>query len=85
MISALECFKDKPEQSVKDIAMEFATLRMIGINLKKENYEISSISNKMTGSLAYYYVSKAIGITEVLDKLQIPFDKEYKLDLSIVV
>ena len=66
--------------------MEFATLGMTGINPKKENYEVPSIPKKMTGyqALAYYYVSWAIGIPEMLDKLQMPFDKEYKLALSMV-
>ena len=44
------------------------------------------MTKKITGyqAIAYYYVSWAIGIPEMLDKLQMPFDKEYKLALSMV-
>ena len=46
MISALEYFKDKPQDTVKSIAMEFATLGIAGIDPKKENYEVLSVSKK---------------------------------------
>lgn len=53
---------------------------------KKENFEVPFIPKKITGYQAqtYYNVSWLIGIPEMLDKLQMPFDKEYNLALSMV-
>ncbi|AOW11405.1 hypothetical protein EM308_14060 [Flavobacterium gilvum] len=47
-----------------------------------KDYKLSSIANKSFSGyqiLAYYYVSWAIAIPEMLSQLQLPFDKEYKL------
>jgi len=84
MISALEFFENKNKESIKTIAFEFGTLGIAGINPKKDNYEVPSVKKKMTGyeTLAYYYVSWAIGIPEMLSELGMPFENEYELAKS---
>ncbi len=82
MVGAIEFFKQMAKPKVKELAFEFATLGMSGIDPKTEGYSIPSIKNKsFTGyqALAYYYVSWATAIPEMLDQLQMPFDKEYVL------
>jgi tetratricopeptide (TPR) repeat protein len=85
MIGALSLLKEKPVEEVKAIAMEFAKLGMTGINPNKKNYEVPSLNKKMSGyqTLAYYYVSWAIAIPEMLSQLQLPFDKEYAIALKM--
>lgn len=82
MVGAIEYFTPISKPKVKELAFEFATLGMSGIDPKKDGYSIPSIKNKtFTGyqTLAYYYVSWAIAIPEMLAQLQMPFDKEYEL------
>lgn len=81
MIGALSLLKQKPVEEVKSIAMEFAKLGMTGIDPKKKNYEVPSLNKQMSGyqTLAYYYVSWAIAIPDMLPQLQLPFNKEYEL------
>ena len=82
MVSALEYFNPMPQFRVKELAFEFATLGMAGIDPKKKGYSVPSIKNaSFSGykALAYYYVSWAVGIPEMLAQLQMPFDKEFEL------
>jgi hypothetical protein len=82
MVGAIEFFKPMAKPKVKELAFEFATLGMSGIDPKTDGYSIPSIKNKsFTGyqALAYYYVSWATAIPEMLAQLQMPFDKEYEL------
>ncbi|MDO6598449.1 tetratricopeptide repeat protein [Oceanihabitans sp. 2_MG-2023] len=82
MVGALEFFKSMNKVKVKELAFEFATLGMTGIDPNKDGYSIPSIKNtSFSGykALAYYYVSWAVGIPEMLSQLQMPFDKEYAL------
>jgi tetratricopeptide (TPR) repeat protein len=82
MVGAIEFFKPMSQAKIKELAFEFATLGMSGIDPKKDGYSIPSIKNKyFTGyqALAYYYVSWATAIPEMLAQLQMPFDKEYEL------
>lgn len=81
MVGALEFFSTKTKEEIKKIAFEFATLGMTGIDPSKENYDVPSIDKKMSGyqALAYYYVSWAVGIPEMLSELGLPFDKEFEL------
>jgi hypothetical protein len=54
--------------------------------LNKEDYKISSIKGKTFSGyhiLAYYYVSWALAIPEMLSQLQLPYDDEYKLALTM--
>jgi tetratricopeptide (TPR) repeat protein len=63
-------------------AFEFATLGMAGIDPKKKNYSVPSIKeSSFSGykTLAYYYVSWALASPELVESLQMPFDKEFDL------
>lgn len=82
MADAINYFSNLSQEVTKKIAFEIATIGTQGIDPKKKNYSIPSIKNSnFSGykTLAYYYVSWAIGIPEMLDQLQLPFGKEYDL------
>jgi hypothetical protein len=86
MVHALEYFKDMSKDKVKEIAFEVALLAQTGIDPKKQGYRLNKIPNKKFSGynlLAYYYVSWAISVPEVLSELQMPFEKEYDLAKSI--
>jgi hypothetical protein len=86
MLNALEYFKDMSKDTVKEIAFEVALLAQTGIDPKKQGYRLNKIPNKKFSGynlLAYYYVSWAIAVPELLSELQMPFDKEYELAKSI--
>lgn len=87
MVSALQYFSDLSITEVKKIAMELAQVGMTGIDPKKDGYNIPSIKgSSFSGykTLAYYYVSWAIAIPEMLPQLQMPFDREYELAKEMV-
>lgn len=83
MVDALQSFKKLPHEEIKKIALELATIGMGGIDpKKKEGYEIPSIpGSNFSGykTLAYYYVSWALAMPELLQSLSMPFDNEYQL------
>lgn len=82
MADAINYFQNKDKEDIKKIAFEFATLGMNGINPKKDGYSVPSIKNSnFSGykTLAYYYVSWALGIPEMLESIQMPFDEEFAL------
>lgn len=82
MVSALQYFEGMSKEEVKKIAMEIATLGIAGIDPQKDGYHIPSIKDSsFTGykTLAYYYVSWALAIPEMLGQLGMPFDNEYEL------
>ncbi len=82
MVDAFNYFSNLKQEQIKNIAFEIATIGTQGIDPNKKNYSIPSIKDSnFSGykTLAYYYVSWAIGIPEMLNQLQMPFDKEYDL------
>lgn len=82
MVDALNFFKGKPKETIKKIAFEFATLGMTGIDPNKNNYSVPSIKDSSFSgykTLAYYYVSWAMAIPEMVNSLQMPFEKEYSM------
>ncbi|MFZ4400756.1 MAG: tetratricopeptide repeat protein, partial [Bacteroidales bacterium] len=82
MIDALQYFKNIPKEEVNKIAIEIALQGTQGYSPDKMNYRLNSIPGKDFSGyhiLAYYYVSFAIAIPELLSKLQLPYDEEYKL------
>lgn len=82
MADALVYFQGKPKSEIKKTAFELATIGMAGINPKKKGYSIPSIKgSSFSGykTLSYYYVSWALAMPEMLESLQMPFDKEYTL------
>ncbi len=86
MVGALQFFEDKTKDEVKKIAFEIAMQGTQGYDPNVKNYKLSSIPNKDFSGyqiLAYYYVSWSIAIPEMLSQLQLPFDEEYKLALTM--
>jgi Tfp pilus assembly protein PilF len=81
MVEALNYFKAMPKEDIKKIAFEIAMLGRQGFDPKKDGYRISTIKGKTFSGyhiLAYYYVSWALAIPEMLGKLQLPYDGEYE-------
>jgi tetratricopeptide (TPR) repeat protein len=86
MVDALNYFKNKNAEDIKQIALEVAMLGTMGIDPNKKEYIISSIPNKrFSGNqvLAYYYVSWAIAIPEQVQHLGLDFRKEYEMAKKI--
>lgn len=82
MVDALQFFEGMPKEEIKKIAFEIAHIGTMGIDPKKDGYKIPSIpKSNFSGykTLAYYYVSWALAVPEMLSKLQMPFDEEFKL------
>lgn len=86
MVGALEYFSTLNLETVKEIAFEVATFGQTGIDPKKQGYRLNKIPGvKFSGYklLAYYYVSWAKAIPEMLPHLKMPFDGEYQLASSL--
>jgi len=82
MADALGFFERLPQEEIKKIAFEIAHIGMTGIDPKKSGYKIPSIrGSSFSGykTLAYYYVSWALAVPEMLSQLQMPFENEYKI------
>jgi hypothetical protein len=75
--------KNLPPAKVKEIALEIAMVGTQGINpATGNNYKLSNIPNKDFSGyhlLAYYYVSWMLAIPEMVDKLNLPYTKEYEM------
>lgn len=85
MVGAMEKFDKMTRQEVQAIAFEIATVGMAGIN-PKGTYSIKSVPGKEFGGyqfLAWYYVSIARVMPEMLSKLGLPYDKAYEVALGI--
>lgn len=86
MIEAMDYFSKLTKEKIKEIAFEVAMLGQSGIDPKKQGYRLNKIPNKKFSGynlLAYYYVSWAQAIPEMLSQLQMPFDSEYKMAKSL--
>ncbi|MFA7380597.1 MAG: tetratricopeptide repeat protein [Bacteroidia bacterium] len=86
MVDALQFFEGKSQEEIKKIAFEIAIQGTQGYRPDKDNYRISSIPGKTLSGfhiLAYYYVSWALAIPEMLSQLRLPYDEEYKLALKM--
>ena len=86
MVDALQFFEGMPIGEIKNIAIEIAMEGTQGFSPDKDGYRISSIKGKKFSGyhiLAYYYVSFALAIPELLSELQLPFDDEYRMALSM--
>lgn len=86
MAEALKHFAEMPQEAIQKVAFEIATQGTQGFSTEKADYRISSISGKTFSGyhiLAYYYVSWALAMPEMLSQLQLPYDEEYKMALSI--
>jgi len=86
MVDALQFFDSKPKEDIKEIAFEIATLGTQGFSPEKENYKVGSIPGKnFTGYhiLAYYYVSWALAMPQVVGELGLSFEKEFEMALTL--
>jgi tetratricopeptide (TPR) repeat protein len=86
MVDALQYFDGKSNEEIKKIAYEIAMQGTQGYRPDKDNYRINSIKGKTFSGyhiLAYYYVSWALSIPEMLAQLQLPFDDEYAMALTM--
>jgi tetratricopeptide (TPR) repeat protein len=82
MVDALQYFKNMNKEVIKKIAFEIAMQGAHGYRPNEDNYKLNSIPNKSFSGyhiLAYYYVSWALALPEVLHEIQLPFDEEYKM------
>ncbi len=81
MIDAMHYFEIKNIEQIRTIAFDIAMLGRQGFNPNQSGYRVPDIEKDFSGYhiLAYYYVSWAIAIPEMLDKLDMPFEAEYAL------
>jgi hypothetical protein len=85
MLGAMKYFDTISTKKVGEIAFEIAKVGITGISPDKK-YTLTTIQNKTFGGwelLAYYYVSWARAYPNMLDKLQLPFNKAYELALQM--
>lgn len=86
MIEAMQYFEGIPNEDIKKIAFEIAMQGTQGYRPDKKDYTLNLIPGKTFSGyhiLAYYYVSFAIAIPEMLSQLQLPYDSEYNLAKSM--
>lgn len=86
MREALEFFSGKHIEEVKKIAFEIAMQGIHGYKPEVENYRISAMPGKTFSGykiLAFFYVSWALAIPDMLSQLQLPYDKEFELAQSL--
>ena len=86
MVDALQFFDAKPQEEIKKIAIEIAMQGTQGYRPDKDNYRINSIKDKTFSGyhiLAYYYVSWSLAIPEMVSQLNLPYEAEYKMALTI--
>jgi Flp pilus assembly protein TadD len=86
MIEALQFFAEKPKEETQKIAFEIATQGTQGYSPNKDGYRINSIKGKTFSGyhiLACYYVSWALAIPDMLPQLQLPYENEYKLAVTM--
>jgi tetratricopeptide (TPR) repeat protein len=86
MVDALKFFEAMPQEEIKKIAIEIAMQGTQGYSPDKDNYRISAIKNKTFSGyhiLAYYYVSWALAIPEMVPQLNLPYEAEYKIALTM--
>jgi len=86
LIDALQFFEGKLLEEIKKIAFEIAMQGTQGYRPDKDNYRINSIKDKTFSGyhiLAYYYVSWSLAIPEMVSQLNLPYEAEYKMALTM--
>ncbi|MCF8332222.1 MAG: tetratricopeptide repeat protein [Bacteroidales bacterium] len=86
MVDALQYFSEMPEEKIKKIAFDIAMQGTQGFDPNGKDYTVSSMPGKTFSGykiLAYYYISWALAIPEMVSELQLPYDKEYELALKM--
>jgi len=85
MVDALQYFKNLDDSAINRIAIEIANIGVNGIRPESKNYTVPSIKGKRFSGyhlLAYYYVSWAHAIPDMLNSLSLPFDNEYEMAME---
>ncbi len=86
MVDALQFFEGMHKDEIQKIAYEIAMQGTQGYSPDKKDYRISAIKGKTFSGyhiLAYYYVSWSLAIPEMVSQLNLPYEKEYKLALTM--
>ena len=86
MVEALNYFEGMHHDEIQKIAFEIAMQGTQGYRPDKNDYRINLIKGKIFSGyqiLAYYYVSWMLAIPDMVAQLQLPYDVEYKLALSM--
>lgn len=86
MVDALEYFKHMPKERIQKIASEIAMQGTQGYRPDKKDYKLNTVSGKTFSGyhiLAWYYVSWMLTAPEMVPQLQLPYDQEYKLALTM--
>jgi tetratricopeptide (TPR) repeat protein len=86
MVDALQFFEGKPKEEIKKIAYEIAMQGAQGYRPDKDDYSINSVKGKTFSGyhiLAYYYVSWALALPEMVSQLNLPYEAEYKMALTM--
>lgn len=86
MVDALQFFEGMPQEDIKKIAIEIAMQGTQGYRPDKDDYRINSVKGKTFSGyhiLAYYYVSWSLAIPEMVSQLNLPYEAEYKMALTM--
>jgi hypothetical protein len=86
MVEALQFFEGMPKEEIKKIAFEIALQGTQGYRPDKDDYRIPSNPGKLFSGyhiLAYYYVSWILALPDMVSQLQLPYDQEYKIAVSM--
>ena len=86
MVDALQYFEGMAKEKIKQIAFEIAMQGTQGYRPDKNDYRINSITGKTFSGyhiLAYYYVSWKLCLPEMVAELNLPYDEEYKLAITM--
>lgn len=81
MVDAMQYFEGISKQKIREIAFEIAALGTQGIRPDGQ-YILRTVPKKDFSGyhlLAYYYVSWAIAVPEMLKELKLPYDDEYQM------
>ena len=87
MVAAIQYLRSKSRDEIKQVATEVVMQGAHGYDPKKEGYRLNTIPGKVfTGYqiMAYFYVSWAMTMPEMLPQLNLPYDKEYEMALKMV-
>ncbi len=82
MVDALQYFEGMPQEDIRKIAYEIALQGTQGYRPDRDDYALASIPGKKFSGyhiLAYYYVSWALAVPDMLDQLQLPYKEEFKI------
>ncbi len=86
MVDAFRFFESMPQDEIKKIALDIAMQGTQGYRPDRDDYRINSVKGKTFSGyhiLAYYYVSWSLVIPEMVTQLNLPYEAEYKMALTM--